>query len=132
MPRTFQTDAEKKAYWKAYWSNPVNKERKKKNAHKSYIKNRDKCKRRMRSRSLIVKYGITDRQYCEKLNSQHGVCKICGRPPLCKKLAVDHSHKTGKVRGLLCSQCNQILGLASDEPTILRLAAIYLEENSNE
>jgi hypothetical protein len=45
------------------------------------------------------------------------------------RLAVDHCHQTDRVRGLLCSKCNLLIGLAKEDPTILKTAASYLEEN---
>jgi hypothetical protein len=64
------------------------------------------------------------------LVSQKGRCAICfsesagGR---CGKFAVDHCHKTGRVRGLLCAICNYVLGLLRDDPAAFRRAAAYLE-----
>jgi len=55
---------------------------------------------------LKSKYGITPEQYDAILAHQKGVCAICERPPKKNALCVDHDHKTLKVRGLLCFQCN--------------------------
>lgn len=74
-------------------------------------------------------YGITAAQYDEMLTAQNGVCAICARPPLNKPLNVDHDHKTGLVRGLLCWNCNQrVLGAARDNAALLRAAADYLDD----
>ncbi len=54
-------------------------------------------------------YGITIEEYNILLEFQEGKCAICGRPPKNRRLAVDHDHKTGEVRGLLCMRCNQTL-----------------------
>lgn len=71
--------------------------------------------------------------------SSNGVCQICGKPQTGfknggqKNLAIDHCHKTGKVRGLLCTKCNTALGKFNDDPSLLRKAAEYLDKsNSNE
>lgn len=73
-------------------------------------------------------YGITPGRYAAKLAEQRGVCAICWQPPVTKRLAVDHDHKTGQRRGLLCSRCNHdLLGAAHDSLTILRRAVAYLE-----
>lgn len=63
------------------------------------------------------------------LHNQGNKCKICEthESEFDKRLAVDHCHKTGKVRGLLCSSCNTSLGKFKDDPEILRRAINYLE-----
>ncbi len=73
------------------------------------------------------KYGLPTGAYDEKLADQDGVCAICKR--VCKTgrgLAVDHDHKTGAVRGLLCSACNNGLGRFDDDAARLLDAAQYL------
>lgn len=59
-----------------------------------------------RKRALLIKYDMTPEEYDSMLDRQGGVCLICGRPPKKRRLHVDHEHKTGKIRGLLCFQCN--------------------------
>ncbi len=83
-----------------------------------------------RAQSLKQKYGITLADYNRILLAQGGICKICGsndpgRDPM---FQVDHDHKTGKVRGLLCSKCNTGLAKFRDSAEHLRRAAAYLEE----
>jgi hypothetical protein len=53
--------------------------------------------------------GITDADYAAMLARQYGGCAICGRPPKTRRLHVDHDHRTGAVRGLLCHRCNRNL-----------------------
>jgi hypothetical protein len=53
--------------------------------------------------------GITDEEYTALLTAQDGGCAICGNPPKTRRLHVDHNHRTGKVRGLLCFRCNRQL-----------------------
>lgn len=90
-----------------------------------------------REATLKYNYGLTLLQYETILKSQEGVCVICGLPETKKYrgkiicLAVDHDHKTGKIRGLLCSRCNTAIGLAKDDPQILRNMAKYLERSRN-
>lgn len=54
-------------------------------------------------------------------------CVICGQEQTRQQLAIDHDHETKAVRGALCSNCNLGLGHFKDDPTLLRLAALYLE-----
>ena len=78
----------------------------------------------------LIKYNLSPDQYQEILKSQGGVCSICktdtpgaGHP----ELYVDHNHSTGQVRGLLCRDCNLLLGYAKDNPENLRRSILYLE-----
>lgn len=85
------------------------------------------AKARRRKYVLKKHYGLTTEEYEELLASQGGVCLVCGRgPDAGKPLFVDHCHSTGNVRGLLCSNCNTLIGYASDDPVVLRNAVAYL------
>lgn len=67
---------------------------------------------------------------------QNGVCAICQkstdiidiRTGLPRRLAIDHNHKTGEIRGLLCHDCNIAIGHFKDNAELLRCAARYLEK----
>lgn len=64
------------------------------------------------------------------LDDQGGVCAICSKEDAAgKRLAVDHCHETGKVRGLLCLKCNTVLGKMNDEVNLLKKAIAYLEKD---
>lgn len=78
-----------------------------------------------RARNLWRRYRMTLDDWQDMYAAQRGRCMICGSKP--KKLIVDHDHKTGRVRALLCHHCNIMLGRALDEARILRRAADYLE-----
>lgn len=74
-------------------------------------------------------YGLTVEQFDAMLISQCGRCATCGEPfgPTRQTFEhIDHCHKTGKVRGLLCPQCNKALGLARDNPMTLFNMYMYL------
>lgn len=75
------------------------------------------------------KNNLTQEQYYSFIDGQEGVCAICARPVSGKekRLSVDHDHKTGMVRGLLCKRCNTGLGMFLDDPEALRAAAHYIE-----
>lgn len=76
---------------------------------------------------LRSRYKLTATEYDKMLRTQAGRCAICDlamRIPF-----VDHCHSTGKVRGLLCSQCNSGIGMFEDNPGLLEKAFVYLVEN---
>lgn len=84
---------------------------------------------RRREYALKRKFGITGLQYEEMLKGQNGKCAIC-EIAKCKSgraFAVDHDHATGAVRGLLCKDCNLLLGRAGDRVPVLKAAIRYLE-----
>lgn len=95
--------------------------------HKLYQR---KQKARNRSQHLKAKYGITLGEYEQLFKAQGGKCAICRRATGKKrKLAVDHDHKTGVIRGLLCKNCNyRILGFLGDDIAALKRAIAYLED----
>ena len=73
------------------------------------------------------KYGVTTEQYEQMRLAQDGCCAICKEPPRgVYDLGVDHDHDTGAVRGLLCTNCNTLLGQAHDDPTVLERAILYV------
>jgi len=83
---------------------------------------------KQRNWNLLKRYGITLEDYNQMLLDQNNVCAICQKQNdhNHKLLFVDHNHKTGALRGLLCHNCNIILGNAKDDPEILRAALAYL------
>lgn len=81
-----------------------------------------------RNERLKASYGISEAEYDELFERQDGRCAICKCHQRYQRLAVDHDHKTHKVRGLLCMQCNRGLGRFFDSPVRLRAAAAYLEK----
>lgn len=79
---------------------------------------------------IETRYGITYTEYEAMEIAQGGLCKICLRPPTKARwgrLHVDHDHVTGRVRGLLCHNCNNALGHFEDDSARLRRAADYLD-----
>lgn len=78
-------------------------------------------------------YGLDPDKYEKILESQNGVCAICGKPETSKtrngirKMSVDHNHQTGKVRSLLCRNCNMAIGNFKEDVEILKKAVAYLE-----
>lgn len=89
---------------------------------------------RARTSHLRNKFGLTDAAYSKMHDAQNGLCAICGNPETTvdtrrgveRKLAVDHCHNGGGVRGLLCLQCNNGIGRFMDNPELLEAAARYI------
>lgn len=72
-------------------------------------------------------YGVTEQAYKAMLEAQDGRCAICARVPRARRLAVDHDHNTGQVRGLLCYGCNHfLLRWIEADPIACHNAAIYI------
>jgi 5-methylcytosine-specific restriction endonuclease McrA len=80
----------------------------------SYVQRSSRKHPDTKRRRLLKKYGLTLQEYQEAFFHQLGCCAICSNPEGSISLAVDHCHKTGKVRGLLCSKCNTSLGMFGD------------------
>ncbi len=111
----FTCDEARKAYMREYGSkNPMK--------HKQY--------------GLKRQFGVTLEWYLSEYDKQGGKCKLCGKPGEAfnsvtgrtTTLAVDHCHKTGAIRGLLCQDCNKGLGSFKDNPEVMRAAADYVEK----
>jgi len=109
------------------------------NYHRWKEKHRDVDRARQRLwayQNRTKRYGLTRAQYDELAFSQGHLCAICRKPETSlyrgkpRKLAVDHDHDTKVVRGLLCTTCNQGLGLFHDDVEKLRGAIAYLTRAS--
>lgn len=126
--QTPEYKAKAKIFGEKYRSTPEYKE-----MHRLY-KLTPKCKEKRRDHDFRKKFGITVVEYNLMFESQSGVCAICKRQEtkgvkgVIRKLAVDHCHKTGRVRGLLCTACNQSLGHMEDNIGYLQSAIKYLEQ----
>ncbi len=78
-----------------------------------------------RERHLIRKYGVTQAEYELMFRAQAGMCAVCHKTQK-RAFDVDHNHITKEVRGLLCTNCNRMIGHAGDNLEILEAAAAYL------
>jgi hypothetical protein len=86
---------------------------------------------RYRDTYLVRKYKITLEEYDRMFESQSGVCAICGKVEQSRvSLAVDHDHKTGAVRQLLCTKCNKGLGHFDDDIELFQKAIEYIKKHS--
>lgn len=85
--------------------------------------------------SFWSRRGITEEVYTAISEEQNGLCAICRkeeskqRSGRTVRLSIDHCHSTGRVRGLLCSRCNEAIGKAKDDPDIIEAAIEYLKSN---
>lgn len=91
------------------------------------------CHREWTRDSRIRKYGLTRADYDAMLAKQGYACAVCGhkQPELGKgprSLHFDHSHTTGKPRGILCARCNQVLGRCKDDIGLLERLISYLRQ----
>lgn len=90
-----------------------------------------------RAQRLKSRFGITQAEYDAMFSQQKGLCAICHQPETvmdntgkkARALAVDHNHKTGAIRQLLCGYCNYLLGYAKDNPELLQSASDYLRKH---
>lgn len=85
----------------------------------------------MRFSNIKYQYGLSLENYNDMLNTQNNVCSICKNDfKTTKTTHVDHNHKTGNVRGILCSKCNNLLGMCNDDIQLLESAINYLKKPS--
>lgn len=131
----------KQAYDKARQADPEFAAKKRKQARANYYKRKakdpDAHLRQQVERRSRRRYGLSTEQRSELLITQQGLCGVCERPISFNgkrgvrndSAVVDHCHKTGKVRAVLCGGCNVALGGFRDDPSVLRKAADYLEKH---
>jgi ribosomal protein S20 len=129
-----------KEYKKNYWASI--KDEMKEYKKKWYQENQERCKEQCRERyqnadkkhhahvvwknKLKRDFGINEETYFIMLEQQNNVCKICQKSDK-RRLCVDHCHKTGRIRGLLCQRCNKCIGQFEDDPELLTRAIEYLK-----
>lgn len=111
-------------------------QRKWRNSHKDYRKkwlkeNSGKYRESRKNSFLKRKYGITIEEYNQLFSEQEGCCRICHRhqSEFKRSLAVDHSHETNKVRGLLCHHCNKGIGDFFEDVSVMEEAILYLKQS---
>lgn len=129
--REYQQRPKRKAY-KAAW-NAANREKIAARQRADRRANPQKYRDYFRNHHLVKSYGITQAEYEQIYKDQSGLCAICGGlPDIVKhgysRLVVDHCHKTGKVRGLLCNNCNSGMGIIGDTIEHLERALAYLRK----
>jgi len=125
------------AYHREYSARESTKKRRRELYRKriEHYKQRDrehyyKTKERHRELQMAKKYGISVERYREMFDQQNNLCAICGEKESTKNkvLSVDHDHKTGKVRSLLCGKCNKALGFIQDNLEVIIKIQDYLNK----
>lgn len=109
---------------KKHYHNNLEKSRERQCAAQKRARNDPIRGERIKARKRANGAGLTPEEIQKLLDMQGGVCAICGDPPT----DLDHCHKTGKVRFLLCKHCNRGLGAFKDNPNLMRKAAKLLED----
>lgn len=92
-------------------------------------------RQRYRHKRTVERYGLTPETYNELLLAQGSACAICGTKEPGgngNKFVIDHCHKTGKTRGLLCTKCNSGLGMFEDDVGAMAVAIAYLHDHRGE
>ena len=114
---------------------PEYRDRKLELSREKYTRDRDNRPWFLKDKALkhaCKKYGITVERYAEMFKEQHEVCAICSLPETRKingilcRLSIDHDHKTGKARALLCAACNTGIGRFNDDPSLIQKGLDYL------
>jgi hypothetical protein len=124
---------------KEYWVSPERFNSLRNNSNKNWNLRRNTPTGRIRdfSKQIYARYGITHKWYEELFQQQGCVCAICKQPEQAKlngkvkRLAVDHCHDTGKVRGLLCCKCNTAIGLLDHDVQKIDAAQAYIHKSIN-
>jgi hypothetical protein len=119
-------------YWCKECENTANKKRYTPKPREVILKDKEIKKIEAKKRMLKHRYGMTYDEYEQMYKIQNSCCAIClEKYPLGGRvgLYIDHDHKTGKVRGLLCNNCNSAIGKLKESREILERAVQYLDEN---
>jgi hypothetical protein len=115
------------------------KKRREENTEKFRLRDKNRVYTMQRKSNIFANkikttYGIDIDEYNKMFDEQEGKCAICGkhRNEFKNGLSVDHDHQTGKIRALLCNNCNPLLGHAKESIDILQKAIKYLEKHKDE
>lgn len=95
-------------------------------AQKQSVRRAAEGPRVARDRNLRNLYGISLADYEDMVAAQDGKCAICDKEPEKRVLEVDHCHQTGRIRGLLCRNCNLAIGKLYDSAEVMERALAYL------
>ena len=127
-------ECNKADHQRRYTANPQ-KERDRCDAYRALqkIENPGKLELSNKKTKLKAAYGLSFEDLIRMKEDQNGCCYVCKIPETAlngRYLGVDHNHKTGKVRKLLCANCNTALGLLKEDVTIMSSLIAYVNENN--
>lgn len=123
---------------KYYAKNKIRLNEYNKKYYKTYLQNHPEKKeeKQFSSKKFKLKIKISFLEYKNMIEKQNNLCIICNKSEtsiaksgVTKTLAIDHCHKTGKIRDLLCSKCNVGLGNFNDDIELIKKAILYLEKH---
>lgn len=120
---------------KSYRNDPEKRKRENEGRKKWRKNNPEWISKIDRKGNLKRLFGMTVEEFATLSKKQNDVCAICNKPERAvlngkiKNLSVDHCHKTGKIRGLLCCACNRAIGMLSEDANLCLAAATYLKNN---
>lgn len=106
-------------------------------SHKEWVDNNKETVREYRAKDPWTltkrcrRHNISVEEFWSLYENQDGTCPVCDTAIKAEDSAIDHNHKTGKVRGILCKTCNRALGLLKDSPNNLKRGAEYLKERGH-
>ena len=102
--------------------------------HKRWVEDNPETVRQYRAKDKWTlhkrckRHGISEAEFWSFYEEQDGSCPICDKAIAAEDSAIDHNHKTGEVRGILCKSCNRALGLLGDCPGTLHRGSLYLQD----
>lgn len=131
--RTYDCKACRCVLYRKWMAENPEKHKETQDRYASYRKEyyqRPEAKLKYRRKFIEKKYGIPYETYQKMVDAQRNVCYICERPEPDKRnahLAIDHCHKTGKVRKLLCSRCNKVVGALEEDEELTEKIKHYIK-----
>lgn len=105
--------------------------------HKRWVEENPEAVREYRAKDKwtlqkrCARHGITPEEFWSIYEEQDGACPVCDKPIEAEDSAIDHNHKTGEVRGILCKTCNRALGLLGDSPDTMFRGFTYLQDKGH-
>lgn len=131
-PRSFHRRFDRGKGWQSHCMD-CKREIKRARRRKLVVRSREKEQNRLSVLKAV--YGLSAHRWAKLMRAQKGRCAICGKKETSvvkgglASLSVDHNHRTGRIRGLLCRKCNTGLGMFKDSVKTMKAAITYLRRN---